>query len=106
MLCVERAETTEAGVDHPELAGAVPRQLVDVDVAGDMNAAWQIAGIVLAWRLELFRHRRHVAVLPTVLAPPIVSRVGSATIPIGLENVRKWVLSLPLSFRTTMALPA
>ena len=42
----------------------------------------------------------------TVLAPPIVSRVGSATMPIGLEKVRKWVLSLPLSFRTTMALPA
>jgi hypothetical protein len=64
MLWVERAETTEAGVDHPKLVIAIPGKLVDVDVAGYMNPARQIAGVVLARRLELFRHRRHVAVLP------------------------------------------
>jgi len=37
---------------------------MDVDVTGDMNPARQIAGIVLACRLELFCQRRHVAVLP------------------------------------------
>ena len=64
MLRVESAETTEAGVDDPKLVVAIPRKLVDVDVAGDMNAARQIAGVVLARRLQLFRQRRHVAVLP------------------------------------------
>jgi hypothetical protein len=64
MLGVERAETTEAGVDDPKLVVAIARQLVDVDVAGDMNPARQIAGVVLAHRLQLFRQRRHVAVLP------------------------------------------
>ena len=51
MLGVERAKTTEAGVDDPKLVVAVPRKLVDVDVAGDMNAARQIAGVVLGRRL-------------------------------------------------------
>src|SRR4029077_17647083 len=64
MLGVERAEATEAGVDDPKLVVAIPRKLVDVDVAGDMNAARQIAGVQLAHRLQLFRQRRHVAVLP------------------------------------------
>ena len=64
MLGVERAETTEAGVDQPELVVAIPRKLVDVDVAGDMNAARQIAGVVLSHRLQLFRYCRHVVVLP------------------------------------------
>ena len=64
MLRVKRTETTEAGVDDPKLVGAIPGKLVDVDVAGDMNPARQIAGIVLARRLEFFRQRRHVAVLP------------------------------------------
>jgi hypothetical protein len=51
MLRVERAETTEAGVDDPKLVVAIPRKLMDVDVAGDVNAARQIAGVVLARRL-------------------------------------------------------
>ena len=64
MLCVEGAETAETGVDDPKLVVAVPRKLVDVDVAGDMDAARQIAGVVLAGRLQFFRQCRHVAVLP------------------------------------------
>src|SRR5262245_47202040 len=64
MLRVERAETTEAGIDDPQIVIAVPSKLVDVDVAGDMNAGRQIAAVVLARRLELFRHRRHIAIFP------------------------------------------
>src|SRR5262245_35818355 len=64
MLGVERAETTEAGVDDPKVVVAVPCKLVDIDVAGYMNAARQIASVVLPRRLELLRQRRHVAVLP------------------------------------------
>src|SRR5215813_11706349 len=64
MLRVERAETTEAGVDDPKLVGAVPCKLVDVDVTGYVYAARQIACVVLARRFELFRQRRHVAILP------------------------------------------
>jgi hypothetical protein len=64
MICVERAETTEAGVDCPELVLVIPRQLVDIDVASDVNAARKVATIMLSRRLQLLRHRRHVAVLP------------------------------------------
>src|SRR4030095_9083239 len=64
MLRVERAEATEAGVDDPKVVVAIPRKLVDIDIAGDMNTARQIAGVVLARRLQLFRQRGHVAVLP------------------------------------------
>src|SRR5262245_63636361 len=64
MLRIQRAETTEAGVDDPEFVGAVPGKLVDVDVTGYVYAARQIACVVLARRLELFRQSRHVAILP------------------------------------------
>jgi hypothetical protein len=64
MLGVEGAETTETGVHHPKLVVAIPGKLVDVDAAGDMDPARQIAGVVFARGLELFRQGRHVAVLP------------------------------------------
>src|SRR5262249_35303747 len=64
MLRVEGAEAAESRVDDPKLVIAAPGKLVDVDVAGDMNTAWQIACVVLARRLELFRQCRHVAILP------------------------------------------
>ena len=64
MIGVERAETTKASVDHPKFVVAIPCKLVDVDVAGDVNAARKITGVVLSRRLQLWRHRRHVAVLP------------------------------------------
>src|SRR5262249_14039851 len=64
MLRVEGTETAEASVHHPQLVVSVPCQLMDVDVAGYMNPARQVAGIVLARRLQLFRQRRHVAILP------------------------------------------
>ena len=37
MIGVESAETAEASVDHPEFIVAVPCQLMDIDIAGDMN---------------------------------------------------------------------
>src|SRR5215475_8865745 len=64
MLRVEGTEAAESRVDDPKLVIAVPGKLVDVDVAGDMNTVWQIACVVLARRLELFRQSRHVAILP------------------------------------------
>ena len=64
MIGIERAETAEAGVDDPKLVVVIPSELVDVDVARDMNASRQIAGVVLARRLELFGQCRHVAILP------------------------------------------
>ena len=64
VLGVERAKTTEARVDDPELVVDISRELMDIDVAGDMNAARQIAGVVLSRRFQLFRHRRHIAILP------------------------------------------
>ena len=64
MVRVERAETTEASVNDPKLVVAIPRQLVDVDVAGDMNSARKIARVVFSCGLQFRRHRRHVAVLP------------------------------------------
>src|SRR5262249_53343003 len=64
MLGVECTEATEPAVDDPKLVGAVPRKLVDVDVTGYVYAARQIACVVLARRFELFRQRRHVAILP------------------------------------------
>src|ERR1051325_10025427 len=64
VLGVESAKTTEASVNHPQLVVDISRELMDVDIASDMNAARQIAGVVLAHRFELFRHRRHIAILP------------------------------------------
>ena len=64
MLGVERTETAKAGVDQPELVVDVSRQLVNIDVAGDMNSARQIAGVVLSRRLYFLRQRRHIAILP------------------------------------------
>ncbi len=37
---------------------------MDVDVAGDVDAARQIGGVVLAGRLQLAGHGGHVAVVP------------------------------------------
>ena len=106
MLRVERAEATEAGVDDPQLVVAIPGQLVDVDVAGDMDAARQIAGVVLARRLQLLRHRRHVAILPDGVRATDGQPGWVGDDAHRLENVRKWVLSLPWSLRTTITLPA
>ena len=64
MLGVERAKTAEPSVDDPKLVVDISRELVDVDVAGDMNPPWKIAGVVLTRRFQLFRHRRHIAVFP------------------------------------------
>src|SRR5262249_60244367 len=61
---IARAGTTGAGVDDREFVGAVPGRVVDVDVTGYVYAARQIACVVLARRFELFRQRRHVAILP------------------------------------------
>src|SRR5262245_37283393 len=44
---VESAEAREASIDDPKFAGPIPRQFMDVDVAGDMNPARQIASVVL-----------------------------------------------------------
>ena len=68
MIGVERAETTETSVDDPKLVVATPSQFMDVDVTGDMNAARKIAGVVFARRLQLLRHRRHVAIVPDGVA--------------------------------------
>ena len=64
VIVIECAETAETGVDHPEFRVASPRKFVDVDVAGDMNASRQIAGVVFSRRVQFFRHGRHVAILP------------------------------------------
>ena len=64
VLGIERAEAAEAGVHHPQLVVAVIGHLVDVDVAGDVDAPGQIAGVVLALGLELRGHGGHVAVVP------------------------------------------
>ena len=64
MAGVEGAETAKAGVDHPELVVSIPGELVNVDVAGDVDTAGKIAPVVLALGLELLRHGRHVVVLP------------------------------------------
>ena len=70
MIRVERTKTTEASVDRPKLIVAVPSELVNVDVAGDMDAARKVAGVMFPRGLQFFRHRRHVAVLP--------NRIGTA----------------------------
>ncbi len=64
VIDVQRAEAAEACVDQPQLIVVVPRHFVDVDVAGDMNAARQATGVVLAGRIEPGGDRRHVAVFP------------------------------------------
>ena len=64
MICVERAETTETSIDCPKLVLVIPRKLVNIDVAGDVNTARKVASVVLSRRLQFLRHRRHVAVLP------------------------------------------
>ena len=64
MIEVERAETAEARVDDPQLVVVIPGKLVNVDVAGDMNAAGQITGVVFSSRLQLFCQCRHVAIFP------------------------------------------
>src|SRR5262249_56513798 len=53
-----------AGTGEREPVDSDPRKLGDVEAAGSMKAAWQMAGVVLARRFELFRQRRHVAILP------------------------------------------
>src|SRR6476660_2771526 len=64
VIGVKGAKATEASVDYPQLIVAASRELVDVDVAGDMNPARQIAGVVLTRWVQLFRDRRHIAILP------------------------------------------
>ena len=41
-----------------------------------------------------------------LLVPPMVRREASAAMPIGLAKERKWVVRVPWSLHTTMALPA
>jgi len=61
---IEGAEAPEPGVDEEQFIPVVIGHLVDVDVAGDMDAARQVAGVVLAQGLELGRHGGDVAVIP------------------------------------------
>jgi hypothetical protein len=78
MIEVERAETAEAGVDHPQLVVVIPGRLVNVDVAGDMNAARQIAGVVFSRRLEFFCQCRHVAIFPDSVGAADREAIGSS----------------------------
>ena len=52
MDCAAGTQAGEARVDEPELV-TDPGHLVDLDVAGDMARARQIAGVVPAGRLQL-----------------------------------------------------
>ena len=67
---IECAETTKARVDQPEFIFGVVGHFVDVDVAGDMDCPWQVTGVVFARRLQLTRHRRHIAQIAHALLPP------------------------------------
>jgi hypothetical protein len=103
MVPIQGAKTPEARVDHPELIFGVPRELVNIDVAGDVDASRQIARVVLTGRLQLLCHGGEYH---TVLVPPMVRRARSPAIPMGLPKVRKWVLRTPSSLRMRMTLPA
>jgi hypothetical protein len=69
---IERTETAKPGIHDPELILLVPGQLMNIDVAGDVDAPGKITTIVFTRRLQLLRHGGLVAVVP--------HRVGAANL--------------------------
>jgi hypothetical protein len=64
MVGVQRTQAAEAGVDHPQFVVPIIGHFMNVDIARDMNAAGQIAGVMFPRRVQFGGHRRHVAVVP------------------------------------------
>jgi hypothetical protein len=64
VITVQGAQTRKARVDDPQFVVVIIGHLVDIDVAGDVDAAREITSVVLARRFYLGRDRGHVAVVP------------------------------------------
>ena len=70
---------------------------MDPHIPGEVLAAGQITGIVLAPRLDLRCDRREVPEIEDLGPVPMASRPGAMASPIGLLKLRKWVLIWPPS---------
>ena len=70
VLRVQCAQAAKAGVDDPERVATVVGQLMDVNVAGDVEAPGEITGVMRAHRLEFVRHGGHIVVIPHRVAAP------------------------------------
>ena len=86
VLAVERAETREERVDHPQLVIG-PGQLVTVDRTGIQGRPCQVTGVVRSRRIELRCYGGQSRRIQTTERAPMASRPGATAMPIARSKL-------------------